>query len=64
MSDTAKPCVYCGVTMQEVDADNGKAYLHKGECIIKYAQFLITKKAYNSMVTGEFGRQSTVLFLT
>lgn len=55
-----KSCVYCGVTMQAVKAVDGIAYLHKGACILKDNEFLITQQAYKSMVSGDFGRTSSI----
>lgn len=58
-----KPCVYCGIDMEEVDGEKGKLYLHNGECkFLPDPNFLITDKAYLKMVTGEFGPKSSVMF--
>ncbi|KKL94953.1 hypothetical protein LCGC14_1859450 [marine sediment metagenome] len=64
------PCVYCGVDMEEVDADNGTAYLHKDaeDCEVMQGllpeceEMLISKFAYARMVSGDFGLRSTITF--
>ena len=67
-----KPCVYCGIEMEEVDSDNGTAYLHKDakDCetmqglLPECEEMCISEKAYKRMVSGDFGLRSTMTYTT
>ena len=64
------PCVYCGVDMEEVDAEKGTAYLHKDteDCdemqrmLPGVEEMIISKEAYERQVSGTFGPRSTITF--